>query len=322
MLGPRAREAFLLRLSMSGPWSLEVSDGAPLTVVTQRSGQSWFTIPGTAPVLLEAGFALVITTPEPYILADQPGTVPQIRIGPGQLCSGDAGRDLSQELGAGVRAWGNDPDGGDRLLVGTYHRPIDVGEALAGSLPRFALLPVPDPAVVDMLERGTRSSDYAQNTVLDRMLDLYLTTLLRAWVEGSSTEAGRGPGTPGLAASDPVASDPALADVISQVRRHPGRPWTLAALASEAGLSTAALVRRMKQETGLAPMAFVSQVRISATLRLLESSDLTLDAIARKVGYASAFSLSAAFKRSQGLSPSAHRARMDLPAPGGAHPSG
>lgn len=48
--------------------------------------------------------------------------------------------------------------------------------------------------------------------------------------------------------------------------------------------------------------------RIDLAARLLREPGSTLDAVARRVGYADGFALSAAFKRLRGVSPSEHRA--------------
>ena len=41
---------------------------------------------------------------------------------------------------------------------------------------------------------------------------------------------------------------------------------------------------------------------------LLRDPDVTIEAVARRVGYSNGFALSAAFERVRGISPSAHRA--------------
>lgn len=52
---PRARDAFLLRVVMGGPWSLLVADEAPLTVMGQLQGNAWFAVEGGEPTLLHPG---------------------------------------------------------------------------------------------------------------------------------------------------------------------------------------------------------------------------------------------------------------------------
>ena len=59
-------------------------------------------------------------------------------------------------------------------------------------------------------------------------------------------------------------------------------------------------------------MTYLAQWRITLAADLLRSSDATLEAIARRVGYANAFALSSAFKRVNGMSPSRYRRQFDL----------
>ncbi len=55
-------------------------------------------------------------------------------------------------------------------------------------------------------------------------------------------------------------------------------------------------------------MAYLTDRRLSIAAELLREPDATVGAVARKVGYGSAFALSAAFKRERGVSPQEHRA--------------
>jgi AraC-like DNA-binding protein len=47
---------------------------------------------------------------------------------------------------------------------------------------------------------------------------------------------------------------------------------------------------------------------------LLRSSQVTIAAVARQVGYRTPFALSSAFKRAYGVSPNTHRATASCPA--------
>jgi AraC-like DNA-binding protein len=55
-------------------------------------------------------------------------------------------------------------------------------------------------------------------------------------------------------------------------------------------------------------MAYLGDWRIALAADLLRESDDTVGAVARKVGYADVFSLSTAFKRRRGTTPTQHRA--------------
>jgi AraC-like DNA-binding protein len=84
----------------------------------------------------------------------------------------------------------------------------------------------------------------------------------------------------------------------------------VAELASKVGISRAALARRFTELVGEPPMAYLTGWRLAVAADLLAEPDATVAAVARQVGYGSAFALSAAFKRVRGVSPQEYRARL------------
>jgi AraC-like DNA-binding protein len=90
---------------------------------------------------------------------------------------------------------------------------------------------------------------------------------------------------------------------------HPGeeRPWTVATLAAETGVSRASLARLFTELVGEPPMTYLTGWRLALAADLLREPDATLGTVARRVGYGSAFALSTAFKRVRGISPRDHR---------------
>jgi transcriptional regulator GlxA family with amidase domain len=89
----------------------------------------------------------------------------------------------------------------------------------------------------------------------------------------------------------------------------PAHPWTVAELASHAAVSRAAFSRRFRDRVGEPPMSYLTCWRLCLAGDLLRDTDDTLATIARKVGYANAYALSAAFTRVNGVRPGEHRAR-------------
>lgn len=63
--------------------------------------------------------------------------------------------------------------------------------------------------------------------------------------------------------------------------------------------------RAFRVETGTTPAAFVEDLRIEAARRLLESTELTITAIARAVGYRHGETLHRVFTRRLSTTPSA-----------------
>lgn len=155
-----------------------------------------------------------------------------------------------------------------------------------------------------------RSGDLAGRPALGALLDALEAELalrapdaraLAALLEATSTHLSR--------ASAP-AVDPQVARVVEAVRKDPGRPWTLEALAKVAGLSRAALVRRLRRALGAAPLEFVHEQRMRRAAERLSLTEDGLAEIAVLVGYASEFAFAKAFKRRFGIAPGLFRRRQ------------
>ena len=93
-------------------------------------------------------------------------------------------------------------------------------------------------------------------------------------------------------------------------------PIRVSELARAAGMSVRTFTRRFRAETGESPTAWLIQQRVRHAQRLLESTDLPVDAIADRAGLGSAASLRAHLRTQAGVSPTAYRRtfRVDEPA--------
>lgn len=241
----------------------------------------------------------MVRSPTAYTLRSDQDHDGGVRIGAGQVCSGPDGRDLSEELSTGIRTWGNDPQGEDQLLVGTYRHHSELGRLMLQSLPPWFLVNAPDPELVSLLNRETVHDGFAQSSVLDRLLDVLLVTTLRAWISAGAQNHVTLLSAP---------RDDVVRRATEAVQAAPSREWTVESLAALAGVSRASLTRRFNATLGVSPMTYVTQWRLATAADLLDRSDATLSAIAHQVGYASPFSFSSAFKSRYGLSPRDFRA--------------
>ncbi|MEU4467044.1 helix-turn-helix domain-containing protein [Streptomyces sp. NPDC024017] len=86
-----------------------------------------------------------------------------------------------------------------------------------------------------------------------------------------------------------------------------GEPLTLADLAGHARMSLRTFARRFHDEVGLSPGRWLIQQRVVRARHLLESSDLTVDQIAGRVGFATGASLRQHLHAAIGVSPQAYR---------------
>src|SRR5262245_7505635 len=299
--GPRARGAFLLRALMAPPWSVRIRDEAPLSLVAMVSGEAWaLTTDGR--IRLCPGDILVAKGPDHYTVADDPGTAPQVVILPGQRCMTADGHEVATMGDLGVRTWGNDAAGPTEMLIGTYQLSGEVSRRLLTALPAMLVLGEHDwdSRLVPVLRSEIDRDRPGQEVVLDRLLDLLLIAVLRAWLDRPDA------GAPGWYAAQ---SDPVVGKALRLMYDNPARPWTVASLATAVGVSRAALARRFQDLVGEPPMAYLTGWRLTLAADLLREPDNTIGAVARQVGYGSAFALSAAFKRVRGISPQEHRRR-------------
>ncbi|MFF0199907.1 AraC family transcriptional regulator [Streptomyces sp. NPDC005017] len=300
--GPRARGAFMIRACFDPPWSVRVEDRAPLTVMLVVRGDAWVLPDAGGKTLLRAGDLAIARGPDPYTCADDPGTAPQALILPGGECSYPDGRPLNGSMDLGVRTWGDTLDGGTVVLIGTYLWPGEVGGRLLDALPPLLTLTSDtwDCPLTPLLTEEIVRDEPGQEVVLDRLLDLLVIAALRAWFSRPEAE------TP---AWYRAMADPVVGRVLRLIQDDPAHPWTVAALAAKAGVSRAALARRFGELVGEPPMSYLTAWRLALAADALRDTGDTLEAIARRVGYGSAFALSGAFKRVYGVSPQEHRVR-------------
>ncbi|SHN46515.1 AraC family transcriptional regulator [Cryptosporangium aurantiacum] len=305
--GPRARGAFLLRSLLTPPWSLRIEDESPLALCALVQGSACILPASGGLIRVEAGDVMIFRGPDHYTVSDHPDTVPQVHILPGQECRTPDGMpvgqltDLISPPGAfGVRTWGNDATGGTEMVTGAYQVHSEVSSRLLATLPPVLVIRHDswDNPLVGFLADEIVKDAPGQAAVLDRLLDLLLIGALRTWFARQDSAA------PGWYRAH---SDPVVGPAVRMLQSEPARPWTVALLARETGVSRAALARRFTELVGEPPMAFLTGWRLALAADLLREPDATLAAVARKVGYGSPFALSSAFKRFHGVSPQEFR---------------
>ncbi|MFD5360497.1 GlxA family transcriptional regulator [Streptomyces tendae] len=84
-------------------------------------------------------------------------------------------------------------------------------------------------------------------------------------------------------------------------------PLSLADLAGHAGMSLRTFARRFDEEVGMSPGRWLIQQRVSRARHLLETTDLAVDDIAGRVGFAGGTSLREHLHAAIGVSPLAYR---------------
>lgn len=287
----RARGALFSHSTLRAPWGLEFHDGqVALSVHAVLAGEMWVERAGNAPLRLLQGDLLLVNSKAPYAFVHAPGA----RVRPlGELLApGPQAGTRRFSLGGGGLETG--------LVCGAYTFEGAICDSLLASLPEIMPLPSvvgSDPplrTVLDLLTYELGREAPGQQTLLDRLLDLLLVYAMRAWFAQPGTDAP---------AWFRALDDPSVGAALRALHADPARAWTVAGLATAAGLSRAALARRFAALTGRPPLAYLTAWRMTLAREALLRPGATLAAVAQEVGYGSEFAFAAAFKRELGTAP-------------------
>jgi AraC-like DNA-binding protein len=300
--GPRARGAFTLRTVMSGQWSLRIAAESPLTLLAGIEGEAWVLFDEVPPIRIGPGDIAITRGPDHYTVAATPSAVPDVIVYPGQNCCDLDGNSVEEKMTHGIRTWGNDATGNTVFLVGSYEQLSDISDRLMRALPPVLSLSSDDwdSPLIALLEAEVVKDDAGQAAVLDRLLDLLLTAVLRSWFaqqDAQRPDSWRSQG------------DPIIERALRCMHDDPAHPWTMETLARSSGASRASLARRFQDLVGEPPMTFLKNWRLALAADLLCQPGETVATVAEKIGYASPYAFSAAFKRVRGISPKDHRAQ-------------
>jgi AraC-like DNA-binding protein len=295
---------------LGAPWGFEVEGAGVAKFHVVLEGGCWLRLTGSEPVWLGPGDLAILPGGERHMVSD---SLDSPVTGLDQLIA-DHPLDADARLvcgGGGART---------RLLCGGFtladpapgaDPAADPGTVLAllppvvTMSPRAALLSAWIGPVFALARQEADAPAPGAQAIFARLADVFLTQALRAYLTGAAQA--------GLLRPAPLA-DPLIARAIALLREDPARPWTLPALARETGLSRTAFATRFRVAAGEPPIQLLSRIRLSQAAAYLTTTDLTLDAIAARTGYATCASLSKAFKRHYGVSPGGYRAAHRHPA--------
>lgn len=103
-------------------------------------------------------------------------------------------------------------------------------------------------------------------------------------------------------------ADARLLRAILAMVDNPAESFTVDRLAKAAGMSRSSFADHFQNTFGTTPIEFLKKLRLRHAARLLERSDLPVEAIARSIGYESRTYFSRAFRAEFGASPRTFRA--------------
>jgi len=290
--GLRVHSSVYCLSDLRAPWGFRVAGADVPKFHLVLDGGCWLRIDGGEPVRLRAGDLAIVPGGERHTMTDAPDS---------------AAIDLDEIIAAnpldtGARLSHGGDGGRTRLLCGGFALAEPRPAALLGSLPRILILAAgsADAAwigpVLALVRAEASSAGPGSQAVFARLADVFLTEALRAHLTGT--------------APAPVSHDARIAAAIELLCNHPDRTWTVQSLARAVGMSRTSLSTSFRAATGDSPMRHLARLRLRLAAGYLASDGLSVEAIARRTGYASDAALSKAFRREYGMPPGAFRQRQ------------
>jgi len=196
------------------------------------------------------------------------------------------------------RSIGVEPDA--ELICGRLHFESAPRDLILAALPDAVVLRTGEqplashfhPVLLGIRDELDRGRPGAQAIAGDLASALFM-MLLRAHLEASAPAEGL----------LRLLGHRATARAVLAMVRDPGRAWTLEELARTAVSSRATLVRAFRKAVGVAPLAFLADLRLGLARRRLGDRGASMDEIAAQAGYRSPAAFSRAFLRKYGVRP-------------------
>lgn len=251
---------------------------------------------GGRPVPLVAGDIVMFPQGDAHLMGNGPPVTPV-----------DSAKQLQEVLTEG-RMLSQFGGGGEltKVICGYLTCDPQLSQIFLAGLPSITKINIRDNASGQWLENSLRYSvDHADvsrpggQAVLARLSEVLFIEALRRYIAALPQHQ-----TGWLAG----IRDPEVGKALALLHRQPAHPWTIAALASEVGVSRSVLAERFRRYLSETPIAYLTRWRLQLGAQLLTSTSNSVAQIAAEVGYESEPAFNRAFKRELHLPPARFRA--------------
>lgn len=258
---------------LTAPWSMDFTDTTSASFHLVRRGECW------------------------VMSGDQ-----SERLGPGDLVFIEPGRD--HVLASRPPGQGPAPDDARTLLLCGYcdfNQNIDT--PLLEVFPTLTIVReeelLKNPwlrSTLDQLSAEYLSQQPGAELVVDKLTEVVLVELIR--INFGRCEKSR---------FIRALSDKPIANALERLHRDPHLAWTLEIMATEIGMSRAALAKRFKALVGQPMFEYLTALRLQRAKELLQDTKLPLYDVASRVGYESDLAFAKTFKKHTGTTPTRYR---------------
>jgi AraC-like DNA-binding protein len=297
--------AFFYNAELTSPWSFREPPSAVVAPYVSTSGRHVIiyhlitegrcaaSLEGDKPIGVGSGDIVIFPHGDAHILAN--GSAQTVDLEPKLHEIFSKGLKLAHSGGGGEVT---------KLVCGYMSCDPQLSSALLAGLPSLFRVPIRDDAAGQWLENNIRFSveqagaGAGGDAVLSKLSELLFVETIRRYIAQLPTEE-----TGWLAG----VRDLEVGNALALLHRAPAKPWTIATLAREIGVSRSVLAERFRYYLNEPPMSYLTRWRLQLAARMLKSSSRGVADIAADVGYESEAAFNRAFKRQFTLPPARFR---------------
>ena len=287
---------FYCQSELRAPWGIDMppfEDCLMIHIIT--AGHGWLKLEGEPPIHVQQGSLVMLPHGRGHILTSDPDlpATPLFDIPVQQVSD----RYEIMEFGG---ADGQGAGEGELTRATCCVARFDhvAGQQLIRHLPRIMVVNTWEEAEGSWLRSTLRymaqQLSPGGETVMSHLADIMIIQAIRTWLE-TAPQASTG----WLAA----LRDQQIGRTLAAIHRNPGDNWTIARLASVAGMSRSGFSARFTELMGEPAMRYLTNWRMQIARLQLKTGPDPMIAVAERLGYQSEAAFSRAFKRVFGVAP-------------------
>lgn len=289
----RVKTSECIRLEFGGSWGFRFDgyEHAHFGVVSR--GNCWLSTPGgIEPTLLRAGDCWLLPRGDTHSLSARRDS----KIRPYD--------DVRSRKAHGLLRYSHGQGHPTKIIVGNFTFDESSGKWLTDVLPEVITFRMDQEhssamqAILRILVLESQTENMGSTVVVSRLADILFVQAIR--VHAAEAGVARAGWLQGLA-------DTQLRLALRAMHEECGKDWTVADLASVAGMSRSAFAARFSEVLRESPIEYLTRWRMHRAMQLLRESDLKIAKVASLVGYESDGAFNKSFKRAIGIAPGAYR---------------
>lgn len=284
----RFRGSIFFRSRLAAPWGMSLSKLKNPRFHIALNGDCYIGVDDMNDKVINLQHMDIVMLPhgEMHWIADQPGR----KLTPSEQ-AGDA-----CELGMPLFQNGEITN---KLICGLIDYEKDILHPILDALPsalHFSGIKQNDPIwmTVLLIDAEMEKEQTSLTSIIDRLTEVFFMQLLNIHMSDNKEITG----------FFAALNDKRIHRALELIHRNPQRQWTLELLVDKVNMSRATLVRQFNNTVGVPPMTYLLNWRMTKAYHLLKQSNSTVEQIADEVGFSTARTLTKAFQRHYGMTPS------------------